>query len=114
MISLLYAADAPAASQPSPIVSLLPLLVVFVIFYFLLIRPQQKKMNEHKKLLANLKIGDKAVTSSGFEVVVVGLGENSAEVELAKGVRVKILKSAIAEVLGAKEPALSAPAKSDK
>lgn len=105
MESLAFA-ETPIVSQsaaPSPFMSLAPLLVIFVIFYFLLIRPQQKKMKEHKKLIGNLKKGDRVITSSGFYATVVGVGDSSLELKLADNVKVKILKGSISEVLGSQE-----------
>jgi preprotein translocase subunit YajC len=107
MISLAFAdTQAPvSAAASSPFVSLMPLLVIFVIFYFLLIRPQQKKMKVHKEMLSDLKKGDMIITSSGIYGVVVGIGENSIEVKLAENVRVKMLKSAVSEKLNSQDPA---------
>ncbi len=101
------ATGAPAkAKPPSPIMSFVPLIVIFGIFYFLLIRPQQKKMKLHKKMVDELKEGNKVITSGGFYATVVNIGDTSVEVKLADNVKVKILKSAISEVLGG-ETALS-------
>lgn len=101
MTSYLYAdAQATPAAAPSPFVSMAPLLIIFVIFYFLLIRPQQKKVKAHKKMLEGVKKGDRVVTSSGFFATVVGVGDNSLEVKLAENLKVKILKSAVSEILG--------------
>lgn len=111
MESLAFA-DAPISAQsgaPSPLVSLAPLLVIFAIFYLLLIRPQQKKMKEHKKMIENLKKGDKVITSSGIYATVIGIGETSMEVKLAENVKIKILKSSVTEVLGNQETALPNP-----
>ena len=112
MISLLYAettaGPAAAPSAPSPLISLMPLLIIFVIFYFLLIRPQQKKMKSHKKMIGELKKGDMVVTSSGFYATIVGVGDASFEIKLADNVKVKILKSAVNEKIGAGEPEAAA------
>lgn len=101
MISLAYANTqaGPQATAPSPLVSLMPLFIIFVIFYFLLIRPQQKKMKQHKKMLENLTKGDKILTSSGFYAVVVSVGEKSVEIKLAENLKVKILKSSVSEII---------------
>lgn len=104
MITTLHAADPAAAAapaQPSPLMSFAPLIAIFVIFYFLLIRPQQKKAKEHKSMVDNLKKDDRIVTSSGFYGTVVSVGESTVEVKLADNVRIKMLKSAVAEKLGA-------------
>ncbi len=101
MTSLLYADTTQAtATPPSPLMSMAPLLVIFVIFYFLLIRPQQKKMKTHKKMLEGVKKGDRVLTSSGFFATVVGVGDTSLEVKLAENLKVKILKSSVSEILG--------------
>src|SRR3989344_6707484 len=101
MISLLYAettaGPAAAPSAPSPLISLMPLLIIFVIFYFLLIRPQQKKMKDHKKMLEELKNCDMVITSSGIYGVIVGIGESTFDVRLADNVKVKMQKSAVTE-----------------
>ena len=72
----------------------IPLILIFVIFYFFLIRPQQKKVKEHKIMVANLKRGDKVVTSGGIVGTVERVMENDkAEIEISEGVKVEIVKS---------------------
>lgn len=115
MINLLYA-DGTVPAQPaapSPLVSMFPLLVIFVIFYFLLIRPQQKKVKLHKKMVENLKKGDRVLTSSGFYGVVVGMGDTSLDMKLAENVKVRVLKSAISDVLGNSEESSTVPQPSE-
>lgn len=73
---------------------------MFVVFYFLLIRPQQKKQKEHQKMLQNLKKGDDIVTASGIFGKVTGLTDTLATIEIADKVRVKILRSQIAGLQG--------------
>lgn len=87
--------------------SLIPLLLIFGIMYFLLIRPQQKKMKEHQKMVAELRRGDRVVTQGGLigKVTKVKEGENEIEVEIASGVAVKVVRSTIAQVLDKTEPA---------
>ena len=75
-----------------------PLIFIFVIFYFLLIRPQQKKAKEQKKTLDNLKRGDKVVTTGGMHGEVVGIKEGLVEIEVAEGVRITFSKEAISYV----------------
>lgn len=100
MISTAYAqAPQQTAAQPSPFVSIMPLLVIFVIFYFLLIRPQQKKAKAHKKMLDELKTKDMIITSSGIYGVIVGIGDTSLEVKIADNVKIKLQKSAVSERL---------------
>ena len=72
----------------------IPLILIFVIFYFFLIRPQQKKVKEHKIMVANLKRGDKVVTSGGIVGTVERVMENDkAEIEISEDVKVEIVKS---------------------
>ena len=72
----------------------IPLILIFVIFYFFLIRPQQKKVKEHKIMVANLKRGDKVVTSGGIVGTVDRIMENDkAEIEISENVKVEIVKS---------------------
>lgn len=72
---------------------------IFAIFYFMIIRPQQKKAKEREKLLSNLEKGDKVVTSGGVHATIVGLEEKTALIEIAPNVKVKIERSAIGSVL---------------
>jgi len=76
--------------------SLIPLILIFVIFYFLLIRPQQKRSKEHKNMIENLKKGDKVITSGGAYGVIEAVGTNTVTVKIAENVKVKFGKSYIA------------------
>ena len=99
-ISDAWAEAAPAAAQqPDMLNALLPFIALFAVFYFLLIRPQQKRAKEHKKLLDNLAKGDEVVTSGGVVGKVTDLGDNFIEVEVADNVRVKVQRAMIAGVL---------------
>ena len=84
----------------------IPLILIFVIFYFFLIRPQQKKVKEHKIMVANLKRGDKVVTSGGIVGTVERVMENDkAEIEISEDVKVEIVKSTgIQGLLNTPEP----------
>jgi preprotein translocase subunit YajC len=88
---------------------LILLLVIFGIMYFLLIRPQQKKIKEHQNLLAALRRGDQVVTQGGVigKIVKVKDDSNEVEVEIAKGVNVRVVKSTITAVMNKTEPAKS-------
>lgn len=81
--------------------AMLPLVLIFVVFYFLLIRPQQKKMKTHKATLAAIRRGDKVVTGGGILGIVTKVSENESEVqvEIAKDVKVKVQRELIATVL---------------
>ena len=83
----------------------LPLIIIFAIFYFLLIRPQQKKSKQHKQLLADLKKGDRVVNSGGLHGVITGLADDVVTVEISPKVRVKITRSSIAGVIRKSETA---------
>ena len=84
----------------------IPLILIFVIFYFFLIRPQQKKAKDHKVMVANLKRGDKVVTSGGIVGTVERVMENDkAEIEISEDVKVEIVKSTgIQGLLNTPEP----------
>ena len=85
----------------------LPLILIFAIMYFLLIRPQQKKMKEHQAMVEAVRRGDQVVTQGGLigKVSKVKEGDNEIEVEIAEGVKVRVVKSTIAQVLNKTEPA---------
>jgi len=93
MVSVAYAADAAAgAGGAQGLMSFLPLVLIFVVFYFLLIRPQQKKAKEHQEFIANLKKGDEVLTSGGLQGKITGLTDRVATLEIAENVRVKIAR----------------------
>ncbi|MBB3900271.1 preprotein translocase subunit YajC [Roseococcus suduntuyensis] len=99
-ISPAYAQDA-AGGAGAIVMQLLPLILIFVVFYFLLIRPQQKKMKEHKAMLGALKRGDRVVTAGGIlgEVKLVKETSDEVEVEIANGVRVTVVRGTISAVI---------------
>ena len=97
--------------QVNPLVQFFPWILIFAIFYFLLIRPQQKKAKEHQEMLNNLKKGDKILTSGGVYGVVVGIKPAVFEIEIAEEVRIQLAKSAVSQVL---KPALEIAAKGQK
>ena len=82
-----------------------PLILIFTIFYFLIVRPQSKKMKEQQNMINNLKIGNKVITNSGIIGVVKDIDqkENQLELEIADGVKIKILKNFISELIVKKE-----------
>jgi len=99
-ISQAFAQEAAAAaSQSFSFASFVPLIAIFAIFYFLIIRPQSKKMKDHQELVNNLKTGNKVVTNGGIIGVVkeVLVKENQVEIEIAEGVRVKIMKNYVSD-----------------
>ncbi|MEC3861129.1 preprotein translocase subunit YajC [Mesobacterium sp. TK19101] len=87
----------------------IPLILIFAIMYLLLIRPQQKKMKEHQKMVSALRRGDQVVTQGGMIGKVVKVRENNeVEVEIAEGVKVRVVQSTISQVLSKTEPAADA------
>jgi preprotein translocase subunit YajC len=98
-ISPAYAQAAGAPVGGFDLISFLPIIGIFVVFYFLLIRPQQKKVKEHKTMIASVRRGDRVVTGGGiFGLVTKVLSDSEIQVEIAEGVRVKVLKSTIADI----------------
>ena len=82
------------------LVQLFPLVLIFIVFYFLLIRPQQTKMKQQKEMLAGVKRGDRVVTGGGIiGLVTKVIGDNELQVELAEGVRVRIIKQTITDII---------------
>ncbi len=77
-----------------------PLILMFAIFYFLLIRPQQKKAKQHRELLAALKKGDRVVSSGGLHGVVTGLTDDVVTMEIAPKVRVKVSRGSVSGIVG--------------
>lgn len=105
-ISQAWAQSAGGAGGAAGLEQLLPFVLIFVVFYFLLIRPQQQKAKKHKLLVANLRRGDRVVTNGGmFGTVAKVINENEVQVEVAEGVRVRMLRSAVTDVLAKTEPA---------
>lgn len=92
-------AQAAPAGEPNPIMGFLPLIIIFVIFYFLLIRPQQKKAKEHKKMVESLAKGDEVVTSGGLLGRVTDIGDDYLTVELSAGVEVRAQRNAVSTLL---------------
>ncbi|BBO72739.1 hypothetical protein DSCW_01560 [Desulfosarcina widdelii] len=95
--------------------SFIPLILMFVIFYFLLIRPQQKKTKEHKQMIENLKTGDRIITSGGLHGRVTGVSESTLTVEIAEKVRVKVNRGSVSGIMqSSSPPAAAKAAKKDK
>ncbi|MGB1556621.1 MAG: preprotein translocase subunit YajC [Oceanococcaceae bacterium] len=92
-------AQAGAPAQPSLIAQLLPLIVLVVLFYFMLIRPQMKRNKEHKELVGGLAKGDEVVITGGVAGKVNDVSEVFMSLEIAEGVVIKVQKAAVAQVL---------------
>ena len=102
---LVTPAYAQAAGGAAAITTFVPLILIFGIMYFLLIRPQQKKLKEHKAMVAALRKGDQVITQGGIIGKVYKAGETEVEVDIADGVRVRVVRSTITQVLNKTEPA---------
>lgn len=101
-------AQAAAPAGPSAITSLLPFILIFIIMYFLLIRPQQKRLKEHRAMIDALKRGDRVITAGGLigKVTAVGAeGTDEITLEIANGVKVTAVKSMITSMVSKTEPA---------
>ena len=90
---------APAAGPESSLLNFLPLVAMFVVLYFIMIRPQLKRQKEHKAMIEALAKGDEVVTAGGLLGKVTKLGDSTLHVELAQGVEVQLQRSAVVQVL---------------
>lgn len=97
-ISDAWAQGTPGASEPG-FMQFVPLIIIFVVFYFLLIRPQAKRAKEHKKMVEALAKGDEVVTNGGLLGRITKLGDNFVSIEISEGVEVKVQRPAISSVL---------------
>ena len=85
-------------NEPSPFLQFLPLVFLFVVFYFLILRPQQKKQKDHAEMLAKLDKNDEVITSGGVHATVVTVGEKTLTLRIADGVKIEIENSSILTV----------------
>jgi preprotein translocase subunit YajC len=100
-ISSAFAQTAPAAAptMQDSLLSMLPIVLMFVVLYFIMIRPQMKKQKEHRAMVEALAKGDEVVSAGGMVGRVSGLGENYINVEIASGVEVQLQRQAVVQVL---------------
>ncbi len=99
LISLAHAQASPAAQPGMDLVGLLPLVLMFVLLYFLLIRPQAKRAKEHRAMLQALQKGDEVVTAGGTLGKVTRVGDQFVSVEIAQGVEVQVQKPSVQTLL---------------
>jgi preprotein translocase subunit YajC len=99
LISNAFAQTAAAGSPESSLLSFLPLVAMFVVLYFIMIRPQMKRQKEHKAMIEALAKGDEVVTAGGLLGKVSKLGDSTLSVELTAGVEVQMQRSAVVQVL---------------
>jgi preprotein translocase subunit YajC len=116
LISPAYAQAGGLFDSQSAMIQFLPLVLIFVVFYFLLIRPQQQKQKTHRNMLDTLRRGDRVVTGGGIVGTVnrVTQGSDEVEVDIAQGVRVKVLRSTISSVVAKPDPAAAREAANDR
>jgi preprotein translocase subunit YajC len=99
MIDIAYAQTGPGIGGPGQMLTFLPLVLIFVIFYFLLIRPQQKKAKQHQEMLGKLKKNDDVMTSGGIYGKVVALADEVVTLEVAANVRIRVNRPQISTVI---------------
>ncbi len=110
MTSMLLHAQAAGGGGAGAIMQILPLVLIFIVFYWFLIRPQQKRAKEHAAKVASVVRGDDVVTGGGLMGKVTRVSEEHVEVELAKGVVVRVVKSTLADIVP-KNPVSKGPVK---
>jgi preprotein translocase subunit YajC len=103
---MLMMMQAAPSAQPSGVaaafVQFFPFIAIFVIFYFLMIRPQQRRVKDHQASIMGVKKGDDVVTGGGIRGRVTKVSDDEAEVEIAQGVKIRVVKSTISQVLSPK------------
>ncbi|MBL4693671.1 MAG: preprotein translocase subunit YajC [Magnetovibrio sp.] len=106
LISPAFAQTTDVAAQSGLFQSMVPLILIFGVFYFLLIRPQQKKQKMHKEMLGSIRRGDRIVTAGGIlGTVVKVIGDSELKVEIADGVKVRVDRGFVSNVIAKPEPA---------
>jgi preprotein translocase subunit YajC len=104
LISTAYAQSAGGVASSDMLIQLAPLVLIFIVFYFLLIRPQQRKLKEHRDMVEAVRRGDTVVTSGGIIGKVAKVDDAELTVEIADGVRVRVVRSTISDVRGKGQP----------
>ncbi|GLK63338.1 preprotein translocase subunit YajC [Paracoccus kondratievae] len=105
LVTPAYAQAAGGAGGAAGLASFLPLILIFVIMYFLMIRPQQKRMKEHRAMIEALKKGDEIVTQGGLVGKITSVRDNELEVEIAAGVKVRVIRSTVTGLVNRTQPA---------
>ncbi len=99
LISDAYAQQGGSSAQGDPTISFVMLIVLFAVFYFLLIRPQQKRQKEHKRMVEALAKGDEVVTNGGLLGRITKVGDNFITLEVAEGTQLRVQRSAVASLM---------------
>ncbi|MBC01569.1 MAG: preprotein translocase subunit YajC [Rhodobacteraceae bacterium] len=106
LITPAYAQGVGGAGGPDLLMSILPFILIFVIMYFLIIRPQRQRMKQHQEMVANLRRGDTIVTAGGIIGKISKVVDDAeVQVELSEGLKVRVVRSMITEVRSKSEPA---------
>ncbi len=95
-IQTAMAQSADAASKTGSLIGIMPILLIFVVMYFLILRPQQKKAKEHREMVQSLKKGDRIITGGGIHGRITGMDDTTFTVEIADKVRVKVSRGNVA------------------
>ena len=103
-----YAQTGGAAGGSNVIIQFLPIILIFVIMYFLILRPQRMKAKAHQEMIANLRRGDTVVTNGGVIGKVTKVEDDELQVEIAEGVKIKVARSMLSQVRAKGEPAKDA------
>lgn len=114
MIDAAWAQMPGGGAAPPTLISFLPIGIIFVIFYFLLIRPQQQKAKEHRGMLDNLKKNDEVITNGGIYGRVLAMADDVVTLEIAPNVRVRVSRPLINSVVTAPKPATDGKSTNDK
>lgn len=99
-----YAQAAGGAGGGAAFAQFIPLILIFLIMYFLMIRPQQKRAKQHREMVSNVKKGDTVITQGGILARVASVRDDELEVEIAQGVKIRVVRSTIAQVVSKTEP----------
>lgn len=99
-----YAQAAGGAGGAGAIFQFVPLILIFVIMYFLILRPQQKRMKEQRNMIAELKRGDQVVTQGGIIGKITDVKDDEVTVEIAQGVKIRVVRATIAQVVSQPKP----------
>ena len=103
-VSPAYAQAAGGAGGAAAITQFIPLILIFVIMYFLILRPQQKRMKEQRNMIAELKRGDQVVTQGGIIGKITDVKDDEVTVEIAQGVKIRVVRATIAQVVSQPKP----------
>ena len=101
LITLLAQAPGASPAAPNPLASFVPIILIFIIMYFLLFRPQMKRQKEQARLVAALKTGDRVVTASGIHGMISNVKDRTVIVKIADNVKIEMEKTAVTNVLKA-------------